>query len=86
MSVKYICDICEKETDKESLKTFENSQKLYDLCPRCITRIITNVFKNELMNLKPWCKKCNGEGYVKEPLYGCEQAGFRSTRCEECIL
>jgi hypothetical protein len=57
----WICDFCGKDA-------CDNMQGLcgWDICQWCRIAILVKVAKEKLINLKPWCKICKGEGHIKE--------------------
>jgi hypothetical protein len=77
------CDICGKETKSEQLSYFSS----VDVCVNCQRTIISKVIENKLLDLRPWCKQCNGTGKVEES--DCEPYG-RVVRtyheCKECKI
>lgn len=71
----YYCDICGQEDD--TLESFLN----VDICIYCKNAIIIKVIENKLLDLRPWCRACNGSGkevsHDSDDIYDCEECTIR---------
>lgn len=87
------CDLCAKETDKESdlqNYTYDEGRTLtsFAVCKGCERAIVAKTIQAKgqaTIVLRPWCNDCKGTGKVEEEV---EWADFRTRRrqvdCKKC--
>ena len=91
MTIKttYICDICGSSVEKLILRSIiAKTEHVVDVCENCTLLLAQKVIKNELLNLRPWCKKCSGKGFIRECVNydPCGRNEYEKIKCDECTI